>query len=397
MAGGGRRYPPEPASPGSGRERGLAALAASPGLLLPLITVTGLACRGDEQTMSPLLRLEIDHSSGRQIVSMWEHSFREIATLDHERGLVYVLDASDPLAITAFSVEDGSVVGSYREREGEGSGELRGIQALAVSSHGVLTADGMRINRWDSEGSLASVWTPDVRRIPSVCWWMDEPAVPLPMGVLRRDSDGSGTVHGEGRARKGFEVPEEAGYASSLFAASRLVCIDDTAYVLDERLTGYSLDGRTFELPIPSQLKEASLRRRESARVIVPGSGETEPFVQPYSGLFDDGEGNLVVTLWASETVGAIIDPRTGCQSIILDSKPQRASRRLIGMYRDSVLVAGSSVLERLVNGVRTRIVDPNAYGIALHPLRAADGKPSTSAETGSNPDKVGGCGTDPP
>ncbi len=396
MAGSGRRYPPEPASPGSGRERGL---AASPGLLLlPLIAVTGLACRGDEQTMSPLLRLEIDHSSGRQIVSRWEHGFRGIAALDHERGLVYVLDASDPLAITAFSVEDGSVVGSYREREGESSGELRDIQSLAASSDGVLAADGLRINRWDSEGSLASVWTPDVRRIPSVCWWMDEPAVPFPMGVLRRDSEGSGTVHGVGRAGKGFDAPEEAGYASSLFAASRLACIDDIAYVLDERLTGYSLDGRTFELPIPSELEEASLRRRESTRMIVPGSeSETEPFVQPYSGLFDDGEGNLVVTLWASETAGAIIDPRTGCQSIILDSKPQRASRRLIGIYRDSVLVAGSSVLERLVNGVRTRIVDPNAYGIALRPLRAADGKPPTSAEPGSNPDKVGGCGTDPP
>lgn len=338
-----------------------------------------MTCCSAESPAPPGQELQIDFSTGREVVSDWQYGFREIAAVDHDRGLLYVVDASEPLAAMAFSLEDGTLMGTYGGQEGDGPGELRSLEALAAASDGVLVGGGGHVNHWASVGELAGVWRPDAPGTPSVCSWRDAAAVPLPGGVLRQDADGSGRVAGDGRTGKTIVAKdmEESLTASSLFGTSKLVCIDDVAYILDERLTGHSLDGQTFEVPIPFALEESSRRRRESTRVSVPGSTrDYRVFVHPYSGLFHDGEGNLVVTLQGSRIAGAVIDPVTRCQSILLDTEPGRSSRRVMGMYRDSVLAAENAVTEQTINGVATRVVDPGAHVIALRPLRHMSGEP---------------------
>ena len=160
--------------------------------------------------------------------------------------------------------------------------------------------------------------------------------------------------------------------AARLFSASQMACVGDVAYVLDEHLTGYSLDGRTFAVPIPAELAERSQQIREAVRNSRGGG-----FRHPYSGLFDDGNGNLVITLWPSDVAGAVIVPETGCHSILLDTEPQRMSRRLAGMYRDSVVVFGNQTDVQMIDGKRTTVTYAGeAFMIALRPLQPAGGEP---------------------
>ncbi len=334
-----------------------------------------IACSNDaERTYYSLPRLEIDHSSGRQIVGRWEHGFPVIADVDHQAGLIYIGQATEPFAAIAYSLEDGSILRVHGGQQHDGSGRPQRIRALAARPSGVALADDVQINYWDSRGLFVRAWRPGVPSIPSVCWWMGEPAVPLPRGVLRRDENGSGTVYGDQGPWEGLQALEEA--ESSLRHDSHIACIEDVAYVLDELLTGFALDGRTFEIPIPVALEETSVRRRAAPNIVPISDAYANTLSRPYSGLFDDGKGRLVIVLRASEIIGAIVDPQTDCQSILLDTGPRRASRRLVGMYRDSVLVVGSSVVERVQNGERTKVIDPSAYGIALHPLEAVGGTP---------------------
>ena len=318
-------------------------------------------------------RLQIDHSSGREIVNEWDFGFREIAAIDHQKGLIYVVDASEPLGVMAFSLDDGALVGVYGGTEGEGPGELQHMVAVAAASDGVLVSDHARVNHWSLAGDLAGVWRPGPS-IPSICNLMDEPTVPLQGGVLRRNADGTDVVLGTVKDRNIVvgENMSAAIAAARLVMASHMACIGDVAYVLDEHLTGYSLDGRTFAVPIPAELAERSQQIREAVRNSQGGG-----FRYPYTGLFDDGNGNLVVTLWPSDVAGAVIAPETGCHSILLDTEPQRASRRLAGIYRDSVVVFGNQTDVQMIDGKRTTVsYAGEAFMIALRPLRPAGGEP---------------------
>ena len=121
-----------------------------------------------------------------------------------------------------------------------------------------------------------------------------------------------------------------------------------------------------------AELAERSQQIREAVRNSQGGG-----IRYPYTGLFDDGNGNLVVTLWPSDVAGAVIAPETGCHSILLDTEPQRASRRLAGMYRDSVVVFGNQTDVQMIDGKRTTVTYAGeAFMIALRPLRPAGGKP---------------------
>ena len=53
-----------------------------------------------------------------------------------------------------------------------------------------------------------------------------------------------------------------------------------------------------------------------------------------------------------------------------------RRTRVLIGMYRDSAVVAESEVEERVIDGVRTPVLYTGARRIALRPLRPVGGTP---------------------
>lgn len=317
-------------------------------------------------------RLEIDTEASRVIIDGFEYDFSGIAAVDHERRILYVVDAVEPLGVMALSIEDGSRIAIYGGSRGDGPGELRSLSSVSLSPEGVLVSGGRVINHWGREGNFIGAWRPDhagASRVLSQCMVNGRVVVPSQTGAIWRRPDGSWELLGR---RPGGNV------TTDIFGATRVACIDDVAYVLDERLTGYSPDGSVTRLSLPEEVEEASRSWREGLRGGAVG--------HPYSALFDDGTGQLVVVVprfAQGEVVGATIDPATGCYAIIASPDPvTRRTHALIGVYRDSAVVAESEVEERVINGVRTPVLYPGARRIALRPLRPAGGTPC--------PDKVG-------
>lgn len=316
-------------------------------------------------------RVEIDHSSGRQIVNDWLYGFREFATIDYDRGLVYVVDASDPLAAMAFSVADGTLVGTFGGGQGEGPGELQGMVTTSVAPEGVLVSDYKRVNYWGLDGDLIAVWGPQVPGVTDVCALGDHMVVPLPGGALARTPQGREIVLGEGRTGRvlmwdGESQPQEQQALDFVltFMRTLAVCMHDWVYTLsDHRLVGYSLSGARKEVALPAELLEAGKRRGG----------------RPYT-LFSDGAGSLVVAMWMSPLAAAVIDPKTGCHSIVVDPKPA-TSHRLAAIYKDSALVLESPPTPTIVEGKPTRVVYAGeASIISLRPLVPAGGVPCGSA-----------------
>ena len=312
-------------------------------------------------------RLVIDLDSGREIVNDWTYGFRPFSAISHDEGLLYVFDLGDPLVAMAISIEDGTVVGTYGRGQGEGPGELRQVSDVAATTDGVLVSDGSRVNYWRLDGTLVgsySLSVPGTVGTRMVCALGDQPVVPARQGILIREASGSWNVVGPG----GFLPGTFSGTA-----ASHMTCFGDAAYVLYERLGGYTLDGGVFEVTIPPELTEASRRWRESIKP------PARPF--PYNGLSHDGMGRLFIAtpyMGPGDVVGGIIDPVTGCYRVVTDPDPRtRRLRRVMGVYRDSVIVAGTEVVERVIDGVRTKVVDAgSAHMIALRPLRSIGGEP---------------------
>jgi len=312
-------------------------------------------------------RVAIDLEAGREIVNGWTYGFRPFSATNHEDGLLFVFDLSDPLVTMAISLDDGKVVGRYGRGEGEGPGELRRLNDVAATSDGVLVSDGARVNHWLLDGTLVGSYSPSgpgIAGTTRLCALRDQPVVPGHGGMLRRDPSGSWRAVGPGRLLPGtFE----------LLLGSHMTCVDDVVYTLYERLGGYSLEGSAFEVPIPPELQEASRRWRESIK--------PPAIPHPYGGLSHDGKGRLFIAtphMGPGNVAGGIIDPNAGCYKVVIDPDPRtRRLRRVMGIYRDSILVAGSQVTEQVVNGVTTKVIDPSsAHVIALRPLRAAGGEP---------------------
>ena len=296
-------------------------------------------------------RFVIDIDSGREIVNDWTYGFRPFAATNHEDGLLFVFDLSDPLVAMAISLADGTVVGTYGRGQGEGPGELRQLNDVATTTDGVLVSDGTRVNYWRLDGTLVGSYNPAVRGTRGtvrVCALADQPVVPVLGGILMRDATGSWRAIGPGRRMPGM-------FNGSV--ASHMTCFGDVAYVLYERLGGYALDGSAFEVAIPPEIEEASRLWRESIR---------RPAIPvPYGGLGHDGKGRLFIAtphMGPGDVVGGIVDPATGCYKVVTDPDPRtRRLRRVMGIYRDSVIVAESQVVERVVDGVRTKVVDPSS------------------------------------
>ena len=319
-------------------------------------------------------RLVIDLESGREIVNDWTYGFRPFAATNHEDGLLFVFDLGDPLVALAISLADGTVVGRYGNGQGEGPGELRQLTDVSATTDGVLVADGTRVNYWQLDGTLIGSYSPSLPGTAGtikVCSLGDQPVVPVRGAILRRDSTGSWRPVGPGPLLPG---------TFKSFAGSHIACFGDVAYVLYERLGGYTLEDGAFEVPIPPEIEEASRRWRERSRP------PAIPF--PYGELTHDGKGSLFIVtphMGPGNVVGGIIDPTTGCYKVVIDPDPRtRRLRRVMGIYRDSVIIAGSEVTERVMDGVRRRVIDPgSAHVIALRPLRP-DGGEACSGRGGS-------------
>ena len=237
---------------------------------------------------------------------------------------------------------------------------------MSLSPEGVLVSGGGVINHWGREGNLIGASQPDLSaasRVPGQCMVNGQLVVPSLGGAIRRTRDGSWELLGR---RPGGNV------STDIFGATRVACIGDVAYLLDERLVGYSPDGSVTRLSLPEEVEEASRSWRENLRRGAIG--------HPYGALFDDGTGQLVVVVprfARGEVLGATIDPATGCYATITTPDPaNRRTFKLIGMYRDSAVVAESEVEEQVINGVRTPVLYPGGRRIALRPLRPAGGTP---------------------
>jgi len=227
-------------------------------------------------------------------------------------------------------------------------------------------SDFQRVNYWSLDGDLIAVWGPRVPGVTDVCALGDHMVVPLPGGALVRTPQGGEIVLGEGRTGRelmwdGRSPPEQQ---VADFMGTHVACMSGWVYVLArDRFVGYSLSGARKEMTLPMELVEAGKRRRG----------------QPYT-LFSNGAGSLVVAMWRSTIAAAVIDPETGCYSILVDPKPA-TSHRLAAIYKDSALVLESPPVPTMIDGKPTRVVHAGESSIiSLRPLVPTGGEPCGSA-----------------
>ena len=79
------------------------------------------------------------------------------------------------------------------------------------------------------------------------------------------------------------------------------------------------------------------------------------------------------------ERIGALIEPQSGCYSLVVEpggAGGVNMSRQFMGMYRDSAVVYYRGQGVRPVQGREVTVIDPEAFMIALRPLRRAGGTP---------------------
>ena len=311
----------------------------------------------------------VDFSAGRTIIGGEEYDFQARMAIDHERRILYAIDAIEPLGVMAVSIEDGSQIAMYGGGRGDGPGELRALTGVSLSEEGILMSGRGVINHWGLDGSLIGTWRPsfpDGSGAGDHCALGDQPVIPTQTGLVRRVPDGSWTMLGR---RPGGSMPAE------VIGFTRVACLDDGVYVLDEQLTRYSLDGRATSVPLPPELLEISLSRQEGFRGGVGG---------PYSALFANGAGQVVVVLPLSapgNIFGAIIDPVTGCSTLLAaPDRDIRIRNRLMGMYQDSVMMGERIVIEQVIDGVATPGYFDTASKLVLHPLSPASGAPCPEA-----------------
>lgn len=333
------------------------------------LTCLSLATLICASSLSGQERLEIVGSEGRILLDGIEWALvEEIMAVNHEERILYVGDLSDPFAVLALSLDDGSLRGTFGAGEGDGPGELRRLAVVAAARNGVMVSDGGRVNHWDASGKLVSTWRPGSSTVTALCSLRRQPAVALFDGVLRRSPDGGGIEFGM-RPRPEGEVGIEH---LAEFAAANMVCISGVAYVqMGNSVMAHRPEGETNRIRIPPPLEADAAERRPA-----PGSRRLVPW---YQSLSTDGFGRLVLgqaPRYGHEFVGALIDPRTGCYSLILDREDRVVERSFMGIYADSAIVYHRHTGSREVNGRTIDYAEPIAYRIALRPLRRVAGEP---------------------
>jgi len=328
-------------------------------------------------------QVEIDHSSGRVVIQDEWRGFGHQYTVDHERRVLYTVDAEEPFSVTTLSLVNGAVQVGVFGGEGEGPGEFRVIEDLAVAPEGLFVADPAlhRVSHWDPDGNFQWTWSPpaapanhvSANYLNHLCVLGGQPAVPKPEGIRWRTEDGGVTLlAGTGDAAANLlelaaldPSPSENQVLRTLMdlSNSKIACIGNTAYVQRRnRLFGYTTDGRSFEVPIPAILADMVQNQQEGVREGVSFDW--------YTDLSHDGAGNLVLTKWPRRVAGAIVAPETGCYTIVLDNKSVRVVRDFLAVHRDSALVSYRHREERVVDGKRVQVSMPTSYMVALRPLR---------------------------
>ena len=323
---------------------------------------------------APQQVLEVDMNAGREIVGGLEYLFGLEAVVDYDRRQVLITEVTDPLAVTAYSLDDGSVQGVFGGGPaGDGPGELTQVEAVALGPDGVLVAGGRRVLYWGWSGTLLHQWTPTAPRTNTLCAFNGRPTVPLQRGMVFRGDDGE-SVALDGEA--GLEFDFSAGSVTDVTRASSstfLACADSVAYRLDgynHVLTEHKLGAEPRVVAIPAEVTEAARKRMEASS----GSG----FDYGYNNLFLTDDGRLVVETHTWGVTGAVVDRATGCYALLQnDTSP--SSRSYVGMFGDSVVTLEASrepMKTMVVKGKRYPVFSTDRSYIFVRPVRSTSGEP---------------------
>ena len=329
--------------------------------------------------------LEIDYDAGRLVIDDEWRSIRWESSIDHERGIVYVRDDEEPEGIMAFSLETGEWIRTYMVSTGEGPQELPGgIHGLSAASDGRLyVAGAQKVIEFGPQGQYLSTWIPRVPpRDGAVCELGGQPAVPALGGVVRRGDDGEDEAIGP--VVTGDYDPDTWAQDGAIVEwqlwKSKIACTPHAAFVVAEYGTDLVPSEYDEESDSVTVYYRASNRK---GRLLIPealavGQAET---VGPEA--VTDGRGNLVlvgvasvrlVGLWGGfKVTGAVVDPASGCHAVIRNPKSNLFERKLMGIYRDSAVVANEHYED---DGRGTVRFFNYAHQVGLYPLRRISGKP---------------------
>ncbi len=331
--------------------------------------------------------VEIDYTTGRTIDDEWRAMRPGFVAVDWERSILHVLDAEEPEGIMAFSLETGEWLRTVSTPLGEGPQEFtQGHKSVAIGPNGGLFVAGfVRIIEYSPQGVPVNTWTPEVPVPRKVCNFGSSPAVPTQGGVVLRGSDGTSIPVGPVRARGRNIAPgDDFTTARETPRIANIACTDDVAYVLVPRTAGepsslfaYHLDGKTETLVVP-----AEDARRRSACMFAEERRRDGSLIRPErpcphwslgARLSLDERGNVVVLSTDTNTLGAVIDPVSGCYALIRGTHEH--PHALVGVHADSVLVFRRPFEVTEEGGDTFLSISNTANGVSLHPLRHVSGE----------------------
>lgn len=298
--------------------------------------------------------------------------------MDYGRRLVLVAEAADPLAVTAYSVEDGSVQAVFGGgRAGDGPGELTQLEAAAVGPDGVYVAGKGRVIYWSWQGALLHQWEPSAPGTFDLCALNGRPAVPLQHGglVFRGDDGESVVLDGEARTEldwTGVSTNEEAFKIMNAYHSNMMACNDSAAYVLAgarQVLTEHKSGAEPRLIPVPPELVKAT--RTRMSRV----SSNEWHFSAGYQDMLLAEDGRLVIT--TGTNWGAVVDPATGCYALMANRNGP-VGWRYAGMFGDSVVTLEGShqPTMKMLEGRRQAVYSSTRTRIFVRPVRLVSGEP---------------------
>ena len=314
--------------------------------------------------------LEIDYDAGRLVIDDEWRSIRWESSIDHERGIVYVRDDEEPEGIMAFSLETGEWIRTYMVSTGDGPQELPGgIHGLSAASDGRLyVAGAQKVIEFGPDGEHLSTWIPRVPpRDGAVCELDGQPAVPALGGVVRRGDDGDDEAIGP--VVTGDYDPDTWAQDGVIVEwqlwKSKIACTPHAAFVVAE----YGEESDSVTVYYRASNRKGRLLMPEELAVV---QAET---VGPEAAT--DGRGNLVLVgvsgTMGFKVIGSVVDPASGCHATIRNPRSNLFERAMMGIYRDSVVVANQHYED---DGRGTVRFFDYAHQVGLYPLRRISGKP---------------------
>lgn len=325
--------------------------------------------------------VEIDYSAGRTILEDEWRAIRpsDLAT-DWDRNLLYVHDPEEPDGIMVFSLETGEWVRTISTPRGDGPFEFpqgKGRMALAADG-GLHVAGSNRVITYDPSGNPIGHWTPKAPLAMAVCDLGGKPAIPIAAGVLRHEEEVFGETAVADQSLGEFQVRSmeeaESMMQSTILRMyqTHIICSEHEAYVvspydgLPDSVFVYPLNGgKRKHIPLPTDMGNCTI----GGKPCPPWSHATTPST--------DENGNLVLTTgMALYVAAAIIDPQTGCYTLIRkDPGFSDRDQVTVRVRADSALVLQMDS-EIRADGVR----NINVYGnkAAMYPLRHVSGTPCT-------------------